>query len=364
MHSGNVEAANILRPGAPLAGYSDQTFAALQGPLSPASTLALHTLHATLAGVLPGNVYANPVHRNRLAVSVFDLAHQYAQLAASLATANATDGAAATALLVESAQVLDALGTPLSRNMMLLLLNEVNYAVLSAMANRPSVAARAVETLVALTSARLGQTGSWFYAGSDERYESEERTRPCEHFDASFHCVSAYRRNPDYPYDALPIAAFGFLGTEQGPALRQGIVDFLLKADKGLGLLIDLHDAHIGAAGVAKPRMSAQGDLARFLSGLAGFELHDHQGYSAALAFTQVAAIFEAVLAKVETPSMFRLLADCALTAIDRYADGGIRNDAGDSAAVQLLERLSKRGPDREINAQLKDLVDARLQRG
>ncbi len=367
MQTGNIEAASILRPGLPLARYSDHTFDVLHRPFSPESTTALHVLHATLAGVMPGTVHANPVHRNRLGVAVYDLAHRYADLAKSLETTSPEDAASATALLVESAQVLDALETPLARNLMALLLDKADHAVLSAMANRPSVATRAVGMLIELTAARFAQTGSWFYAGSDERYESQSRTRAYESFDAPLHCVSGYRRHPDYPFDELPIAALGFLGTEHGPSLRQGIVDFLLKADKGLDLLIALHQAHFITGkppDQAPPPMGAQGDLERLLVALAWFKPTDCPGYSAALAFTQVAAIFDAVLAKVETPAMHRLVADCALTALDFYGHGKARSHEADAAADELVERLRQRGPDRETNAQMAALLDARTQLG
>ncbi|MEZ0310612.1 MAG: hypothetical protein ACAI38_02500 [Myxococcota bacterium] len=357
--------ADILRPGLPLTPYGMHTFDALHGPISPAATTALHVLHATLAGALPGAVSQDLTHRNRLAAAVYTLARQYAALAKAINFESASSAARARALVVEAAQVLDALGSQLSRNSMFALLDTAQYAVLSAMANRPSVVTKAVETLVDLTATRFSQTAGWLGGARGESWESQERTRAYENFNGPLHFVSAYRRNQHYPFDELPLGALAFLGTEAGPTLKQGIVDFVLKADKGLGLLIELHAARFISgkpAGEAKPPMGAQGDLERLLVGLAHFKRDDSTGYSAARAFAQTAAIYDAVLEKAESPAMHRLVTDCALTALDLYAHGKVRSAEADEAARELVARLRRRGPDEITNARIGRLLTARAQ--
>jgi hypothetical protein len=190
-----VKVAAILKPGLALTSYGTHTFDALHGPMSPATTTALHVLHATLAGVLPGAIHDDLTHRNRLAVATYELAQQYAALANAINLESASSAGLARALLVEAAQVLDALGSQLSRNSMFALLDKAQYAVLSAMANRPSVAAKAVETLVDLTATRFSQTAAWLGGPQGEGWQSEGRTRTDENYNAPLHCVSGYRRN-------------------------------------------------------------------------------------------------------------------------------------------------------------------------
>ncbi|MBN2357804.1 MAG: hypothetical protein JXR83_00015 [Deltaproteobacteria bacterium] len=299
---------------------------------------------------------------------------------------------AARDLVLMSAEVLEKLGTPRTQALLFQVIPQGDGVILASLAQRPAAVQACIDAAIAIAKSRLDQTAIALQQDPDQRpddWRGMTHSGGYENLPGSVNRQNHYQWSKDYPFDDLPTQPLAFLGTEHSAAMRQALTDFLLYADAGLPKLLDLHQEQYLAKETKndarsvdnwlksvpedqraakraewlqdlkdqaleryhkQEKLTCQLDVTDLINALAWYGLANEQVYSETRAFTEIAGLFDDVLAKVKTPQMHRLLADAALSTLARYAERKKTNSESEAAAVQLRQRLATPGPDAEVH--------------
>ena len=285
------------------------------------------------------------------------------------------------------ADVLLGLGTRQGRALMAELLPHGDGVLFDVVAKDADAVAGLVDLTVRSTTERIDATREWLAhqgEGAPEGLQPSMSSGGWSVLPGHRSAETARRWSLDDPFDGPPTAPLAFLGTAHAPVVRAAVLDVLLAGDRALPELLALHRAKHDAkeraqwAGflddpaltperraqlersiddqVAKSydqyrRMNAQGDVEKVVNGLAYVGLRNELVYDAKRGTVESLGLLGDALAQVKTPEMHKLLADAALTAVERARRGDHGGDAGVQAAADALVRqVLTPGPDASVH--------------